>query len=60
MNRIITALLTATLIGAPLATVSTSAQAKTTTQVKNERKGADAKAKTKAKSDARRASSKKK
>jgi Ni/Co efflux regulator RcnB len=60
MKRIITALLSATLIGAPLAIVSAPAAAKTSTQVKNERKGADAKAKTKAKSDARHAASKKK
>lgn len=38
--------------------VTTPVMAKTTTQIKQEKKGADAKAKTKAKSDARKAKKK--
>ena len=57
MKRILISLLSAAVILLPVATISTPVEAKTSNQVKNEKKGADAKAKTKAKSAASKAKS---
>jgi cytochrome bd-type quinol oxidase subunit 1 len=51
-KKLFAAAVAATFVVAPLAVFSGSAEAKTTTQKKNERKGAAAKAKSKAKSSA--------
>lgn len=53
MKKLLSALISASLLLAPLAFVPSVASAKTTTQKKNEAKGAQAKAKSKAKSDAK-------
>jgi Ni/Co efflux regulator RcnB len=53
MKKLLSALISASLLMAPLAMVPSVASAKTQTQKKNEAKGAQAKAKSKAKSDAR-------
>jgi Ni/Co efflux regulator RcnB len=53
MKKLLSALISASLLIAPLAMVPSVASAKTTTQKKNEAKGADAKAKSKAKSAAK-------
>jgi hypothetical protein len=57
MKRFLISLMSAAIIVLPVATISSPVEAKTSTQVKNEKKGADAKAKTKAKSDASKAKS---
>ena len=48
MKKFLTALISGALIAMPMAVVSTPATAKTSTQVKQQKKGADAKAKYKA------------
>jgi hypothetical protein len=53
IKKFLSALISASLLMAPLAMVPSVASAKTTTQKKNEAKGAQAKAKSKAKSDAK-------
>ena len=53
MKKLLSALISASFIFAPLAFIPSVANAKTTTQKKNEAKGAQAKAKSKAKSDAK-------
>ena len=54
MQRFFCQLFAAALIATPFAFASQSVEAKTATQIKHERKGAQAKAVTKAKSEARR------
>lgn len=53
MKKLLSALISASLLIAPLAMVPSVVNAKTMTQKKNEAKGAQAKAKSKAKSDAK-------
>jgi hypothetical protein len=53
MKKFASILISAAIITAPLALLTTPVQAKTSNQMKNEKKGADAKAASKAKSAAK-------